>query len=315
MSSDKSVIVVAAFGTRGDVLPILAVAHALCAQRGHHEVLFATHEQHRHLVKQRGDPPGLTFVGAPTDPIRADATAEAEYAALLAALATRRLGLVVFNLFSLGAWHIAEAFGVCSVALSPCLVPYEPPGGFAEAFRGAHPELHAALHAAPFGRLGWAELTTWMWPLFSKRWAAWRRRTLGLGQPPLYARGAAGEAVAPAPAALPLATPLLHAYSAAFLPPPGYWPASVKAIGFIRETTAAGATAGASPGAAEEAAQEKAVTGAAAGAWPSLSELLEGGPVYVGFGSCASLLPPEVRPPTELPWPSSAAPSRGETSH
>ena len=219
-SEREAVHLVVAFGTRGDVLPLLAVA---CTLRSTRPVLFASHEAHRPLVQRLA--PALTFLGSPTEPLSADASAEEEYAPVVAALsapAAPRLATVLLNLFSLGAWHVAEAYGGAPcVVLSPCLVPYAAPSDFASTFRAEHPALHAALLAAPPGRVGWAEVEAWMWPLFGERWSHWRREALGLPKMGLTAH------------ALPRATPLLYAYPAAVLPPPGYWPSSVAVIGFI----------------------------------------------------------------------------------
>ena len=168
-SEREAVHLVVAFGNRGDVLPLLAVA---CTLRSTRPVLFASHEAHRPLVQRLA--PALTFLGSPTEPLSADASAEEEYAPVVAALsapAAPRLATVLLNLFSLGAWHVAEAYGGAPcVVLSPCLVPYAAPSDFASTFRAEHPALHAALLAAPPGRVGWAEVEAWMWPLFGERW-------------------------------------------------------------------------------------------------------------------------------------------------
>ena len=55
--------------------------------------------------------------------------------------------MVVHNLFALEGFHIAEALGLPSLALSACLVPYGPPAGFETRFRWAFPELSHALHS------------------------------------------------------------------------------------------------------------------------------------------------------------------------
>ena len=59
--------------------------------------------------------------------------------------------LLVFNLFSLEVFHIAEALGVRCLAASPCLVPYSCPAGFRQRFAQQQPELFAALQQAPSG--------------------------------------------------------------------------------------------------------------------------------------------------------------------
>ena len=55
--------------------------------------------------------------------------------------------LIVHNLFALEGFHIAQALGVPSLALSACLVPYGPPADFEARFRWAFPELYLALHS------------------------------------------------------------------------------------------------------------------------------------------------------------------------
>ena len=60
--------------------------------------------------------------------------------------------LLVFNLFRLEVFHIAEAMGVRCLAASPCLVPYSCPAGFRQRFAQQQPELFAALQQAPPGK-------------------------------------------------------------------------------------------------------------------------------------------------------------------
>ena len=53
--------------------------------------------------------------------------------------------LLVFNLFALEGFHIAEALAVPCAAVSPCLVPSAPPAGFERRLRAAHPRLYQRL--------------------------------------------------------------------------------------------------------------------------------------------------------------------------
>ena len=55
--------------------------------------------------------------------------------------------VIVHNLFALEGYHIAEALGVPSVAVSACLVPYPPPADFEARFRWAFPGLYLALQS------------------------------------------------------------------------------------------------------------------------------------------------------------------------
>ena len=136
-------LLVVALGTRGDVQPILALAQVL---RLHFdEIFFCTHEAHRDLVHKCD----FSFLALQSDPLRPDFTSTNavadEYEPILRD-ADGACG-VVFNLFALGAWHIAEMLGVPCVAASPCIIPYSPPSAFEERFRAAHPILHERLRA------------------------------------------------------------------------------------------------------------------------------------------------------------------------
>ena len=50
------------------------------------------------------------------------------------------------NLFAMEAISIAEALGVPSLALSPCLVPQAPPASLKRQFKREHAALFAALN-------------------------------------------------------------------------------------------------------------------------------------------------------------------------
>lgn len=174
--------------------------------------------------------------------------------------ACRGASLIVFNLFALAGWHIAESLSVPSVALSPYLFASSPPHWFKSCFRNERPQLYKLLRQAPVGRVGWGELEHWMWPLFAEEWDPFRA-LLGL----------------PAPLqddTLPPATPLVYGMSPAVCPPPGYWPSSVHLTGFwfIAHSTPLP---------------------------PELSRFLDEGPapLYLGFGSMGelSLLEPSLQ--------------------
>jgi hypothetical protein len=76
---------------------------------------------------------------------------------------------LVFSLFALEAWHLAQRLGVPAVAAAPYVVPYAMPAAFGAAIEASLPELADALRAAPCGTLGWRELEHWMWPLWTVR--------------------------------------------------------------------------------------------------------------------------------------------------
>ncbi|GAQ87097.1 UDP-Glycosyltransferase superfamily protein [Klebsormidium nitens] len=140
------------------------------------------------------------------------------------ALSKRKINdtaMLVFNLFALEAYHIAERLGIPCSAASPYLIPYAPPAGFERTFRRRWPKLHTALQDSLAPQVGWAEVEHWMWPLFDDaRWGDFRERTLQLPRR-LWTN-----------VRLPQAPPLLYGFSEAVVPCPGYWPRTVRACGF-----------------------------------------------------------------------------------
>ncbi|DBA91028.1 TPA: hypothetical protein ACH3X2_004228 [Trebouxia sp. C0005] len=88
--------------------------------------------------------------------------------------------LIIFNLFSLEALHLAEALGISCLAISPCLLPYTAPNSFPRQFSKAWPALLNALQTSLEGCVSWAEVEHWLWPAFSQRWSTWRRDCLNL---------------------------------------------------------------------------------------------------------------------------------------
>ncbi|KAK3258168.1 hypothetical protein CYMTET_32777 [Cymbomonas tetramitiformis] len=153
---------------------------------------------------------------------------------LLQALPHGSDALIVFNLFALEGWHLAEFFGVRCLAASPCLVPYSAPSGFQGRFKKSLPALHARLQAAAEGEVTWREVDHWMWPLFTERWGAWRQYRLRLPPVPLTTPIEQGSF-------LPPPTTLLYGLSEILVDPPGYWPGSVATCGFWCEDDLPGA--------------------------------------------------------------------------
>eukprot|EP00965_Chrysotila_dentata_P105835 3495925-Pleurochrysis_carterae.AAC.2 len=129
-------LVIVAFGTRGDVQPLFILA---CKLASYVQTLFISHDAFA-LTFDWGRH-GLAFAGTPTDPNARPETVAEEYEVLIPHAS--RCECLVFNLFALGAWHVAEAFSKRAIAASPCLIPYEPAASFRESFRAAHPRLYA----------------------------------------------------------------------------------------------------------------------------------------------------------------------------
>lgn len=103
------------------------------------------------------DSSGSTPAGAPAGPVSSPGGGSGSGEASNSSAPPRRPRLIVFNLFSLEGFHIAEGLGVPCLAASPCLPPYGPPAGFRRRFERAHLELFSRLQAAEGGQGG--ELT------------------------------------------------------------------------------------------------------------------------------------------------------------
>ncbi|KAF6248879.1 hypothetical protein COO60DRAFT_1020102 [Scenedesmus sp. NREL 46B-D3] len=111
--------------------------------------------------------------------------------------------LIIFNLFALEGYHIAEALQLPCLVAQPYLIPYSMPASFQRRFARALPHLAQALllqqqqqqqqqaevTAAGQDQLpvSWADVSHWMWPLFTERWGPWRQEGLCLQQLPLLA--------------------------------------------------------------------------------------------------------------------------------
>ena len=266
MQNDGGVLVVA-FGTRGDVLPLLHVARALSTSNA--RVRFATHEVHASLF----DWLGIELIPVPTDPMRPAANAWTEYAPVVASCECSVPRVIVFNLFSLGAWYIARKFAVPTVAISPCLIPYQHPPSFITLLRRLQPGLRRRLLDADgrAGCLGWVEISHWLWPLWSGRWDE-LRAALQLPAEVLLAE----EDLPPPP-------PLLYAFSSLLIPPPSYWPPSVRVVGCILDPAADGG--GGEDGEHGHSSGSDIMIGS-----ESLEAILTDRPLYIGFGSCSELI-------------------------
>ncbi|KAK9848835.1 hypothetical protein WJX84_007193 [Apatococcus fuscideae] len=187
-----AVIVVA--GTRGDVSPAVLLAKRLAAAAGNIFVSILTHASHRECFEScqcwlRNQTPSRS--------------------------------LIIHNLFALEAFHIAEALGVRSIAMSPTLMPQHPPASFQRRFERRLPLLYAELQQYHSGRVTWADVEHWMWPLFSDRWLGFR---ISLGLPP-NPQLRMGSQLMPAPV-------LLYGIPEQIVPKPRSWPEHAPMCGF-----------------------------------------------------------------------------------
>ena len=119
--------------------------------------------------------------------------------------------LIVFNLFSLEGYFIAQHFNIPCIAVSPFLVHRTPPVGFEEKLSKALPAIYDALKLSS-DTVSYSEVDHWMWRLFLDDYGALCHH-LHL------------STTIPFPSInLPKPTPLFYGLSPALISRQPYWP-------------------------------------------------------------------------------------------
>ncbi|GAX75424.1 hypothetical protein CEUSTIGMA_g2868.t1 [Chlamydomonas eustigma] len=251
LSSSKKAVVFIAFGTRGDVQPLATLAEHICsnAHDSDWEAQLLTHRAHSNWLNVQPYH-NLKCFYLETPPVGSVQHAQRNTSSCHGSLVMQQgvlqkeqqmlwdqirditnLSVVVFNLFALEGYHIAEALNVRCVAASPYQMPYACPAHFKRSFIMAHglPLFNRLVEAEGTGQVSWKEVTLWMWPLFTERWAKFRTEILSLAPCPLYDRNSHLPLTD-----LPPAITLLYGFSFSekIFPQPGYYPASVITTGF-----------------------------------------------------------------------------------
>lgn len=242
-----------AFGTKGDVYPIAAIAAAFASDQNHYQVAFLTHSAHQslkgHLAAKRiayfpiSSPPVLSihqdndFEGSMdtsfslqkkeiTRKHRQDCVSAIE--TIYGEDSIIDGDLIFINFFALEGWSLAELFHVRCVVAAPYVVPYSAPTSFERQFRNEHPLLYKYLREARTGEIGWDDVIHWMWPLFTEDWGKWRSLDLKLSFLPFT------DPVTDLPTwhDRPSSPLLLYGFSQEVVECPGYWPSAVRVCGF-----------------------------------------------------------------------------------
>lgn len=167
--------------------------------------------------------PEPVFIGAKGQIVAEGLTVVQEHAIGLLRATLARSGpfVVVFNLFAVDVWHIAEALSLPCVALSPYAMPSSPPAGFFEWLRRDWAPLADELDCAEAGapsaaprRMTKLDVQRWAFSLFNvERWKTLRSH-LRLAPLPGFKQGKGDSWEFNA---LPLSTPLLFLFSPSVL--------------------------------------------------------------------------------------------------
>ncbi|XP_020221678.1 sterol 3-beta-glucosyltransferase UGT80B1 isoform X3 [Cajanus cajan] len=209
MEKRKAKAVFMAFGTKGDVYPLAAIAAAFACDQKQYHVMLITHSAHESLSPHLAEKQ-VQFCPVSSPPVLSadqndDTEGKAESSFFLQkrkvtrdhrqecySLIERIFGdgpsldgdLIVINFFALEGWSLAESFRVRCVVAAPYVVPYSAPATFESQFQIELPLLYKYLVDAPSGKVCWKDVTHWMWPLFTENWGSWRNDVLHLSTCP-----------------------------------------------------------------------------------------------------------------------------------
>ncbi|KAK6156941.1 hypothetical protein DH2020_011189 [Rehmannia glutinosa] len=237
----KPTAVFMAFGTKGDVYPVAAIAAAFASDQKQYEVAFVTHSEHENLKGHLGAK-GVEYVPISSPPVLSSLQqkdlGEGSFILQKKEITRRHRqeclstveriygedpimdgDLIIINFFALEGWSLAELFHVQCVVAAPYVVPY----------RNELPHLYKYLREAPTGKIGWDDVIHWMWPLFTEDWGTWRSLDLHLSFWPFTVDPVTGLPTWHVRPSSPL---LLYGFSQEIVECPGYWPSAVRVCGF-----------------------------------------------------------------------------------
>lgn len=249
----KPVAVFMAFGTKGDVYPIAAIAVAFASDQRQYQVVLITHSAHESLCSHLAEK-HVSYLPISSPPVVSihqehDTTGSVELPLSL----QKRLffgehrqecfsivetifgsgpsmegDLIVINFFALEGWSLAELFRVHCMVAAPYVVPYSAPSSFERHFKKEHPHLYKYLQESHLSKVCWKDVIHWMWPLFTEHWGSWRCDNLNLSTCPFT------DPVTGLPTwhDRPLSPRLLYGFSKEVVECPDYWPSSIRVCGF-----------------------------------------------------------------------------------
>ncbi|CAM9582598.1 unnamed protein product, partial [Ectocarpus fasciculatus] len=150
---------VIAFGTRGDVQPLVLLAAGMASRSDlWSAVVFVTHDGHHEFVRSLLGGQAVAVVAVDSPPVLWKGTPGSDAAEARANLAQqngcieacRGANLVIFNMFALEGYHVGEALRIPSAACHPYLMAASPmPSSFPKRLRRAYPRLYRRLTQAP----------------------------------------------------------------------------------------------------------------------------------------------------------------------
>ncbi|KAL5789862.1 hypothetical protein ACOSQ2_004750 [Xanthoceras sorbifolium] len=251
----KPVAAFMAFGTKGDVYPLAAIAAAFACDQKQYHVVLVTHSAHENLkshlagkcvsfcpissppvlsVPQNHDTTGSDSLASKFQQRKREITNEHRkecYSAVERVFGngpSMEDDFIVINFFALEGWSLAELFRVRCIVAAPYVVPYSAPSSFEQRFIKEYPLLYKYLQEAPINKVCWKDVIHWMWPLFTENWGLWRSEELNLSPCP-FTDPVTGLPTWHERASSPI---LLYGFSKEIVECPNYWPSNVRCCGF-----------------------------------------------------------------------------------
>ncbi|XP_028800943.1 sterol 3-beta-glucosyltransferase UGT80B1 isoform X2 [Neltuma alba] len=253
MAREKPTAVFMAFGTKGDVYPIAAIAAAFASDQKQYNVILISHSAHESLSSHLAEK-HVEYCSVSSPPVfSADQNndiagmSESSFALQKQVVtsdhrkecysAVERIfgdgpclegDLIVINFFALEGWSLAELFHVRCILAAPYVVPYSAPASFERQFCKELPLLYKYLNDAPCDKVCWKDVIHWMWPLFTEHWGSWRCDDLHLSQCPFT------DPVTGIPTwhHRPQSPLVMYGFSKEVVECPAYWPSKVRICGF-----------------------------------------------------------------------------------
>ncbi|XP_028088622.1 sterol 3-beta-glucosyltransferase UGT80A2 isoform X2 [Camellia sinensis] len=246
-----------AFGTKGDVYPISAIAAAFAFDQEQYRVVLVTHSAHKNLSSHLAAK-NVEYLPVSSPPVLSpyEDDGPAGTVKLSFSLQKRRItkehrlecisnveqifgggpslegDFIVINFFALEGWNLAELFHVRCIVAAPYVVPYSAPSSFERYFREELPPLYEYLQEAPIDQVGWKDVIHWMWPLFTEDWGSWRSDELKLSPWPFTVYLSNCFFIGQDPVTGLPAWHDRYGFSKEVVECPGYWPSNVRVCGF-----------------------------------------------------------------------------------
>uniref|UniRef100_A0A0E0CHJ3 Erythromycin biosynthesis protein CIII-like C-terminal domain-containing protein n=1 Tax=Oryza meridionalis TaxID=40149 RepID=A0A0E0CHJ3_9ORYZ len=159
-----------AFGTRGDVFPIAALAAAFAQDQRQYSVVFITHSAHQTVM--------LDICLCQAHLFLLPNSSRASHRKKIIQVEHRKECLsavenvfgndmsthgdfIVINFFALEGWHLAELFQVKCIIAAPYFVPYSAPASFERQFKQSLPLLYKYFQEAPLNMDPVTNLPLW----------------------------------------------------------------------------------------------------------------------------------------------------------